>query len=101
VLLHLARLFLVIALLAGWQSALVHPLAHVDEQGRLVHLGAGSKTSSDASCDVLAALTACAPQATAIIAASPRTDAGSFRRALASRQRAVSLARPSAFSRAY
>jgi hypothetical protein len=60
VLVRLARLFLVVALLAGWQSALVHPLSHVDEQGQLVHLG--SKSSSDASCDVLAALTACAPQ---------------------------------------
>jgi hypothetical protein len=39
VLVRLARLFLVVALLAGWQSALVHPLSHVDEQGQLVHLG--------------------------------------------------------------
>jgi hypothetical protein len=65
VLVRLARLFLVVALLAGWQSALVHPLAHVDEQGKLVHLGEPSKKSADASCDVLAALTACAPQASA------------------------------------
>jgi len=66
VLIRLGRLFLVVALLAGWQSALVHPLSHVDDQGRLVHLG--SKSSADASCDVLAALTACAPQASAVVA---------------------------------
>ena len=62
-LLRIARFFLVVALLAGWQNALVHPLVHVDQQGKLVHLGDGSKSSSDASCDVLAALSACAPQA--------------------------------------
>jgi hypothetical protein len=67
----LARLFLVVALLAGWQSAIVHPLSHVDGQGQLVHLGEGSKHSSNASCDVLAALTACAPIASAIIAVPP------------------------------
>ena len=69
--LRLARLFLVVALLAGWQSALVHPLSHVDGQGKLVHLDEGSKGSGNASCDVLAALTACAPQASTILAVSP------------------------------
>jgi hypothetical protein len=63
VLLRIARFLLVVALLAGWQNALVHPLVHVDQQGKLVHLGDKSKSSSDASCDVLAALVACAPQA--------------------------------------
>ena len=62
------RLVLVAALLFGWQSALVHPLSHVDEQGQLVHLG--SKSSADASCDTLAALTACAPQASLPVAVS-------------------------------
>jgi hypothetical protein len=68
VLARFARLLLVVALLAGWQSALVHPLSHVDQQGKLVHLGEGSKGSSDVSCDVLAALAACAPQASAAVA---------------------------------
>jgi len=61
----LGRLVLAAALLAAWQSALVHPLAHVDEHGGFVHLSDGSeqgKKKSDASglCDVLAALTALA-----------------------------------------
>lgn len=60
---RLARLFLVLALLAGWQNALLHPLVHVDGQGKLVHLGEPAKGSADVSCDVLAALGACAPQA--------------------------------------
>jgi hypothetical protein len=66
----LARLLLVLALLAGWQAALVHPLEHVDEHGHLVHAGDGrghdGNASSDPSaklCDALSALTACAAQA--------------------------------------
>ena len=58
---RLARVFLVVALLAGWQAALVHPLQHADAGG-LVHLG-GKPTDNSAACDVLAALAACAPQA--------------------------------------
>ena len=69
--LRIARFFLVLALLAGWQNALVHPLSHVDAQGQLVHLGDGSKTSSDLSCDVVAALAACAPQASPALPVAP------------------------------
>jgi hypothetical protein len=64
---RLARLFLIVALLAGWQAALLHPLQHVNGQGGLVHASGGQsgKTDSDSSrlCDALAALTACAPVA--------------------------------------
>ena len=63
---RLARVFLVIALLAGWQAALQHPIEHVDELGEFVHLHSGhSHDGSGASplCDALAALTACAPEA--------------------------------------
>ena len=61
---RLARVFLGVALLAAWQAALQHPIAHVDELGELVHLHDGH--SSDDSeggtlCDLLASLTACAP----------------------------------------
>jgi hypothetical protein len=66
VLVRLARLLLVVALLGAWQSALVHTIEHVDEAGQLVHLGDGSHRSADVSCDALAALTACAPQASAV-----------------------------------
>jgi len=63
----LARLFLTVALLAGWQAALLHPLQHVNGQGGLVHMtdGESGKTDSGSSalCDALAALTACAPVA--------------------------------------
>ena len=43
------RLLLAAALLAAWQIALVHPLAHVDSQGRLMHVPGShpSKSSSD------------------------------------------------------
>jgi hypothetical protein len=69
----LARLFLVVALLAGWQAALVHPLEHVDAHGHLVHAGhahhhdahgdEGEGAPSDPFdklCDALGALTALA-----------------------------------------
>jgi hypothetical protein len=63
---RLARVFLAVALLTAWQAALQHPIAHVDELGELVHLHDGH--SSDDSegrtlCDLLASLTACAPDA--------------------------------------
>lgn len=54
------------ALLAGWQGALVHPLAHVDAEGALVHAGHDKDSSTDRAdnlCDAFAALTACAAQA--------------------------------------
>ncbi|HEV3009100.1 MAG TPA: hypothetical protein VGX52_08720 [Burkholderiales bacterium] len=38
---RLARVFLVVALLAGWQAALQHPIEHVDELGEFVHLHSG------------------------------------------------------------
>jgi hypothetical protein len=51
----------VLALLAGWQSALLHPLQHADESGALIHLGGEPKAGSEL-CDALGALTACAPE---------------------------------------
>jgi len=57
---RLARVLLVIALLAGWHAALLHPLQHSDGSG-LVHLG-GKPSDRSAACDALAALAACAPQ---------------------------------------
>ena len=61
---RLARVLIVLALLAGWQAALQHPIQHVDSKGGLVHLGdghSGKKTSQGSKlCDALAALTACA-----------------------------------------
>lgn len=64
----LARLALLVALIAGWQMALVHPLTHVDEHGHWVHVDDGHAPRGDSSsdpsaklCDALSALTACAP----------------------------------------
>jgi hypothetical protein len=58
-----ARLLLALALLMGWQLALVHPLKHVDGQGSYVHLGNHvpdrQSDSPDDLCDVIAGLTAC------------------------------------------
>jgi hypothetical protein len=67
---RLARLLLALALLAGWQLALVHPLKHHDSQGGYVHLGDGhshdrKSGSADGLCDVIAALAACAPETAA------------------------------------
>jgi hypothetical protein len=62
VLARLVRVLLVVALLAGWQAALQHPIEHVDELGEFVHLHSGHshEDGSDAGplCDALAALTA-------------------------------------------
>jgi hypothetical protein len=55
----LARLVLVAALLAAWQSALVHPLTHVDEQGGFVHLdGHDKKSAASELCDAIGVLAA-------------------------------------------
>src|SRR5688500_20182817 len=60
-----ARLLLVLALLAGWQAALLHPLQHRDENGRYVHLGVPDSGKGQPgkffACDALASLAACAP----------------------------------------
>jgi hypothetical protein len=53
---------LVVAVLAGWQAALQHPIEHVDELGELVHLHSGESHDEGSLCDALAALTACAAQ---------------------------------------
>ena len=72
---RLALALLAVALFAGWQEALLHPLEHVDEDGELVHVAHdrshshdGDENPSDPSdklCSALAALTACAPEAPA------------------------------------
>jgi hypothetical protein len=61
---RLLAIGLALALLAGWQAALQHPIEHVDELGKLVHVLDGhSHEGSDSQplCDLLASLTACAP----------------------------------------
>lgn len=60
----LARLVLALALLAGWQLALVHPLRHFDAQGGYVHLGGEHSKDrksgrAEGLCDVIAGLVAC------------------------------------------
>jgi hypothetical protein len=68
----LFRLFLVVALLSGWQSALVHPIEHVDEAGEFVHLGHDHDgEAAGPLCDTLAALTACAPNGIAVLPVEP------------------------------
>lgn len=59
------RLVLALALLAAWQSALVHPLRHLDSQGDFVHLAGGVKNQGDKNngskplCEAIAAVAAC------------------------------------------
>jgi len=54
------RLLLALALLLAWQNALVHPLAHVDHEGGLVHLDGGHDEGdgANAQCDAIAAVAA-------------------------------------------
>lgn len=66
-----ARLFLMLALLAGWQAALQHPIEHVDGLGTFVHLDDGrSHEGSAPLCEILDALTACTPDATPLLLAA-------------------------------
>ncbi len=55
------RLLLTVALLAAWQSALLHPLKHVDRAGALVHVPGQDhgKGKSEPLCDAIAAVAAC------------------------------------------
>ncbi len=54
------RILLAVALLAAWTNALVHPLAHLDHEGALVHLDGGHDEEGAASvhCDAIAAVAA-------------------------------------------
>ncbi|HEX9397469.1 MAG TPA: hypothetical protein VF943_12115 [Burkholderiales bacterium] len=59
----IARLALAAAFVLAGQAALLHPLTHVDQKGSLVHVPGKDKTPGKL-CDALAALAACAPDAT-------------------------------------
>jgi len=68
---RIGRVLLALALLAGWQAALEHPIAHVDAAGELVHRHDGHAPGPGELCDVLAALTACASGAAQPVLPSP------------------------------
>ena len=56
---RIAALALALALLAGWQESLQHPLEHVDEHGGFVHKSGDHHDSSNADgplCDAIAAI---------------------------------------------
>ena len=59
---RMARFLLAAVLLAGWQAALEHPLAHVDEGGAFVHLASEhapheqGKAKDSSLCDAIAAV---------------------------------------------
>jgi hypothetical protein len=56
---RIAALALALALLAGWQESLQHPLEHVDEHGEFVHKSGDHHDSSNADgplCDAIAAI---------------------------------------------
>jgi hypothetical protein len=62
VLVRLARLVLVVALLAGWQAAVAHSIEH------------GSEAHEESSlCDALDALTACAPDVANVLVGYERS----------------------------
>ena len=59
------RLLLAVALLAGWQGALLHPLTHADAKSGLIHVASPATSDSQnggsgirARCEVIAALAA-------------------------------------------
>ena len=76
---------LAVALLGGWRASLLHPLEHIDEHGRFVHLTAAPGSDargendredgnpSDRLGDSLAALAACAVQVQ-VFSGDPRPD---------------------------
>ena len=74
---RLARVVLVLGLLAGWQAALLHPLLHVDGKGSLVHIPGSVKDhgkSAKGLCDALGALNACVAAEVAALGASDLAD---------------------------
>jgi hypothetical protein len=69
---RLGAAWLAVALLCGWQAAVQHPIKHVDGHGEFVHVhndGHSDKGESGSGplCDALAALTACAAEALAVL----------------------------------
>ena len=81
------RILLALALLAVWQAALLHPLQHVDAKGAFVHVpgshlpkSPGDKSGSNASCDAIAAVTACISGAALPAVAAVAEGDNSFRR---------------------
>lgn len=54
----LGRLLLAVALLAGWQAALEHPVRHVDEHGGFVHGSQDQGGAAQLACDAIAAVAA-------------------------------------------
>jgi hypothetical protein len=64
---RLLRLSLAALLLAAWQSALLHPLLHMDANGGYVHVADGhgahvpgdKKKAPNPLCDAIAAVVAC------------------------------------------
>jgi len=74
----LLRLSLVALLCATWQSALLHPLQHVDGNGTYVHVpgshvpkAPGDKGGTSPYCDAIAAVAACVSGAAPLAIASP------------------------------
>ena len=59
---RLARVALALALIFASQTALLHPLQHVDQVGGLIHVP-GKDKASGPLCDALAALSACVADA--------------------------------------
>jgi hypothetical protein len=67
---RLARVFFAIVLLAAWQAALQHPIEHVDQHGKLVHLPDAPSHAGSPLCGLLDSLTACPPHAPILLAAA-------------------------------
>ena len=79
------RLLLAAILLAAWQSALLHPLVHVNTDGGLIHVGGGQgpqapgeKKLPNLLCDAMAAVAACVAGSDSTFAAATHAGEQSF-----------------------
>ena len=70
---RIAMLLLAAALLVGWQSALEHPLEHVDEHGGFVHATGGHDPQEHEGCAAVPAVAAAPEFGAAPSAARLRT----------------------------
>jgi hypothetical protein len=82
---RMLRLSLAALLLAAWQSALMHPLVHVNSDGGFVHVGGGKGSQAPGEkklpnllCDAMAAVAACVAGSGSTLAVAPQFGEQSF-----------------------
>jgi hypothetical protein len=93
------RLLIAVVLMAAWQTALRHPLAHVDAHGAFVHVGGGhlpplpgDRKAPNPLCDALAAVAACVAGTGTALAVAPQASHRHISPPIASTRSASALA---------